>query len=68
MVIGVRDGGVVGVLAVSGDAVLGERAVEYTGVYLGETESRDEVEFFGATGVYGAVFAVGADGVFARVA
>ena len=39
VVVGLCDGGVVGLFAVYGDAVFGECAVEYAGVYLVEAES-----------------------------
>lgn len=50
--------------AVSLAAVFGDRVELESGVYLGAAESGDKVEFSGAVGVSGAVFAVGAYGVY----
>ena len=44
------------------------RLIQFSGVHMEQEESGDEIELSGTAGVYGAVFALGFDGVQLGVA
>lgn len=64
----VRDGVTVGVESVAEYPVLGQCAVQLAGLHLEQEEPGNQAQLFGLVGLYGAVFAVGVDGVQSGVA
>lgn len=52
-----------GVESVVGDSLPGQCFVELTGIHLEQEKSRDKAQLFGSLGVYGAISAMGLDGI-----